>query len=184
MYRKLLYTYGPIVRLHGPFGGNVIILSRPEHVETLFKNEGPYPIRSTLDCIEHYRLKYRQFPRSGPFTMYGPEWEQLRTSIEGPLNTSLLKYEDAVNKNCGDFLIRLAGIRNRQDEVSQSFTNELYKWSLECLCMIIFEKKLGFLDPCGVSPSSDPGRLLHRFFQATAAVRKLEYGKYYIKNEF
>lgn len=69
LFRWLLNEYGPIVRLQGPFGGNVIILSRPEDVLSVFAAEGKYPIRSNLDCIEKYRLKYRQYKNAGPFLM-------------------------------------------------------------------------------------------------------------------
>lgn len=69
LYRYLLDEYGPVVRLHGPFGGDVVILSRPEHANIVFQNEGPYPIRSSLDSVEKYRLQYRKYKHAGPFVM-------------------------------------------------------------------------------------------------------------------
>lgn len=69
LFRWLLDEYGPVVRLHGPFGGDVVIVSRPEHASTVFQNEGPYPIRSTLDCVEKYRLQHRKYKNAGPFVM-------------------------------------------------------------------------------------------------------------------
>lgn len=65
----LFDEYGPVVRLEAPLGGNIVILSRPEHVQAVFKNEGPYPIRSSLDCIEKYRLQHRQYKQAGPYIM-------------------------------------------------------------------------------------------------------------------
>lgn len=57
------------------------------------------------------------------------------------------------------------------------FKNEIYKWCLECLCSVTLNKKLGFLDVCGLSSTSDPGRLLDGLIGATEAIRKCEYGR-------
>lgn len=70
IFRYLLNEYGPIVRLHGPFGGDVVILSRAEHATAVFDSDGPYPVRSSLDCIEKYRLHHRKYKNAGPFVMY------------------------------------------------------------------------------------------------------------------
>lgn len=70
LYRYLLDEYGPVVRLHGPFGGDVVILSRPEHASIVFQNEGPHPVRSSLDSVEKYRLQYRKYKHAGPFVMW------------------------------------------------------------------------------------------------------------------
>lgn len=64
------------------------------------------------------------------------------------------------------------------------FKNEIYKWCLECLCSVTLNKKLGFLDPCGLSSSSDPARLLGGLTGATEAIRKCEYGMYAIEGMF
>lgn len=69
LFRYLLNEYGPVVRLQGPFGGNVLIVSRPEDALSVFTSEGRYPIRSSLDSIEKYRLQYRKFKHAGPFLM-------------------------------------------------------------------------------------------------------------------
>lgn len=70
LFRWLLDEYGPVVRLQGPFGGDVVILSRPEDALAVFASEGRYPIRSSLDCLEKYRLHYRKYKHAGPFLMY------------------------------------------------------------------------------------------------------------------
>lgn len=59
--------YGPICRIEVPFGGNIVMISRVEHMQTVFENEGRYPIRSALDCIEKYRLQHRKYKQAGPF---------------------------------------------------------------------------------------------------------------------
>lgn len=69
LFQYLMNEYGPIVRLQSPFGGDVVILSRSEDANSIFTNEGKFPIRSSLDCIEKYRLEYRNYKSAGPFLM-------------------------------------------------------------------------------------------------------------------
>lgn len=67
-------------------------------------------------------------------------------------------------------------IRNRQEEVSNTFLNEIYKWSMECLVSVMLNKRLGFLDPRGLSSTSEPAMLLEDLIGATKAIRRCEYG--------
>ncbi|KAI4462638.1 kicstor complex protein c12orf66 [Holotrichia oblita] len=158
LFRWLLDEYGPVVRLHGPFGGDVVIVSRPEHASTVFQNEGPYPIRSTLDCVEKYRLQHRKYKNAGPFVMYGPEWEKLRKSIEQPLMNALLQQYDKIDTTCSELI------------------DQIHKWSLECLCSVMFNRHIGFLDPRGLSSTSEPAVILESLNGATNAIRKCESG--------
>ncbi|GJQ83156.1 putative cytochrome P-450 [Trypoxylus dichotomus] len=176
LFRWLLDEYGPVVRLHGPFGGDVVIVSRPEHASTVFQNEGPYPIRSTLDCVEKYRLQHRKYKNAGPFVMYGPEWEKLRKSIEGPLINALTQQYDKIDHTCSELIDRILTIRNKQQEVSKNFANEIHKWSMECLCSVMFNRHIGFLDPRGLSSTSEPAIMLESLSGATNAIRKCESG--------
>ncbi|XP_022912499.1 probable cytochrome P450 301a1, mitochondrial isoform X2 [Onthophagus taurus] len=176
LFKYLLDEYGPVVRLHGPFGGDVVIVSRPEHASMVFQNEGPYPIRATLDCVEKYRLQYRKYKHSGPFLMYGPEWEKLRKSIEEPLSSALTIQYDKLDKTCLELVDRIVSIRNKQQEVPKEFLNEIHKWSLECLFAVMFNRRIGFLDVRGLSTTSEPGIVLESLTGATNAIRKCESG--------
>ncbi|KAK9753276.1 Cytochrome P450 [Popillia japonica] len=176
LFRWLLDEYGSVVRLHGPFGGDVVIVSRPEHASTVFQNEGPYPIRSTLDCVEKYRLQHRKYKNAGPFVMYGPEWEKLRKSIEQPLMNALLQQYDKIDTTCSELIDRILTIRNKQQEVPKDFVKEIHKWSLECLCSVMFNRHIGFLDPRGLSSTSEPAIILESLNGATNAIRKCESG--------
>lgn len=175
-FKKFFRVYGPVVRLHGAFGSDVVLLSRPEHASVIFQNEGPYPIRSCLDSIEKYRLECRRYRQVGPFLMYGPDWEKIRKSIEVPLNETLVNKNSRLNEICDEFIERILVVRNRQEEMPNYFRQDILKWSLECLCSITLDQKLGFLDSSGVTPASDPGRLLDGLTGATAAISKCEYG--------
>lgn len=176
LFNRFFAHYGPVVRLHGPLGGDIVMINRPEHIEAAFRSEGPYPIRSTLDSLEKYRLKHRQVGSLGPLLMFGPEWETFRKSVEEPLPNLLSKQCPKLEDSCNQFIIRISNIRNQQDEVPSIFQNEIYKWCLECICSVAFDKRLGFLDPCGLSSTSDPGMLLDGLIGATKAIQRCEYG--------
>ncbi|KAF2889052.1 hypothetical protein ILUMI_17121 [Ignelater luminosus] len=176
LFSRLLDEYGPVVRLHGPFGGDVVILSRPEHASAVFQNEGRYPVRSSLDCVEKYRLQFRRYKQAGPFLMYGPDWEKLRELIEPCLQNCIVQQYDQIEKSCDEFTTRILRIRNRQEEVPPTFRNEIYKWAMECMCSVTLNRRLGFLDPCGLSATSEPARLLEGLNGATDAIRRCESG--------
>ncbi|KAJ8952422.1 hypothetical protein NQ318_014514, partial [Aromia moschata] len=184
-FKRFFDTYGPVVRLHGPFGSDVVLLSRPEHASAVFQNEGPYPVRSCLDSVEKYRSEYREVPTTGAISYirlnsfrlrYGPEWEKLRKVIEQPLQAAVTQQFDRIDKISDEFVQRICTIRNKQEEMPNSFKNEIFKWCLECMCSVTLNRKLGFLDACGLSSTSDPGRLLEGLNGATEAIRKCEYG--------
>ncbi|XP_018566815.1 probable cytochrome P450 301a1, mitochondrial, partial [Anoplophora glabripennis] len=107
---------------------------------------------------------------------YGPDWEKLRKSVEQPLQKVVSQQFDKIVAISEEFTERILTIRNKQEEVPNYFKNEIYKWCLECLCSVTLNKKLGFLDLCGLSSTSDPGRLLDGLIGATKAIRKCEYG--------
>lgn len=87
-----------------------------------------------------------------------------------------MKQADAVDEICDEFLLRIMSIRNGQLEMPATFRDEIYKWSLECLCSTMLNERLGFLDPCGLTRSSDAGILLNGLKGASDAVQRCELG--------
>lgn len=58
-------------------------------------------------------------------------------------------------------------------EKVQTFRRDQFPYFIEAN----FLRKLGFMDPTGLSPSSDPAQILEGVIGATDAIRKCEYGK-------
>ncbi|KAL1509172.1 hypothetical protein ABEB36_003950 [Hypothenemus hampei] len=174
-FQKFFNVYGPVVRLHGPFGGDVVLISRPEHASIVFKNEGSQSVRAYLDSVEKYRLQHRKLKQAGPLLMLGSEWEKIQKTLEEPLENSVQHFK-TIDSICDQFIDRVFSIRNLQDEMPKAFKNEILKYCLESVCSIAFKRKLGFLDPTGLSPNSDPGRILDGVNGAIEAIRKCEYG--------
>lgn len=60
MYRFFRDSYGDLVRMPGLFGKRDMLLSfHPDDYETLFRNEGQWPLRRGLDTFGYYRMHVR-----------------------------------------------------------------------------------------------------------------------------
>lgn len=181
LFKRMINEYGPLVRLHGPFGGNVVILLRLEDAMTLIKTEGSFPIRSCIDSLEQYRLQYRKYKQAGPFLTCGPEWKKMRNVVEGLLCDYVDNQFKVIDEASNEFINRILHIRNKQDEVLSSFYNEINKWSLECICSILLNKRFGFLESAGINFSSEPARILDSVKEVVTAIHRCEFGIHFWK---
>lgn len=64
-FNKLFSKYGSIVKLPGPLGGEVVLVNRPEHIKSIFDQEGKLPVRSVLDSVDRCRTLSQS--KSTPF---------------------------------------------------------------------------------------------------------------------
>ncbi|KAF5289364.1 hypothetical protein FQR65_LT11875 [Abscondita terminalis] len=178
---RMTKEYGPLVRLEGPFGGNIILLLRLEDALILIKNEGLYPVRSGIGSLEHYRLQYRKYKQAGLFLSSGPDWKKMRTTIESLLSEYLDYQFEVIEDASNEFVNRILRTRNLQDEVLSTFYREINKWSLECICSIILNKRLGFLEASGLNVSSEPARILQGVDEVISAIQRCEFGIHFWK---
>lgn len=179
-FKKLFDQYGPIVKLDSIFGNDVILLCRPEHAFVALSCETPFYIRSFFDSVEKYRQEWRKYTKNGPFFKFDDEWKNARnTLLESNLSVNAQYSLD--DELCNRFVKRISEIENTEDDMSYRLKSEMYKWSLECLSMVLFKLKCGFLSPAALCPTSDPGRLLDGVMGATEALRKLENGFHFWK---
>ncbi|XP_069680719.1 probable cytochrome P450 49a1 [Periplaneta americana] len=175
-FMHMFDKYGPVVRLQGVFGGNIVFVSRPEHIETVFQQEGRYPVRSSLDSLEMYRLQHRKMRMLGPFLMSGPDWESLRSKLDIPFQKKINQYHAKLEDVADEMVTRIRNIRNRQEEVPATFNSDIYKWALENVCGIVLGRSLGLLQPTGVHVTSESVRLLEAVQNASQALRDCEAG--------
>lgn len=61
----LFDEYGPVVRFVSPVGGDIVLLNHPEHIQKVYTMEGEFPVRSTLDSLEKYRIEHRNHVYGG-----------------------------------------------------------------------------------------------------------------------
>ncbi|KAB0799221.1 hypothetical protein PPYR_07101 [Photinus pyralis] len=173
---KWFDQYGPIVRLHSPFGGDIVVVTRAEYAAEVFRREGRYPMRSCLDCLNKYREykcadRYSCAQNHSFIQRNGHEWDS--PTVEDSTGTGKI---ETLKDICDEFVIRISNIRNRQDEVPSSFDEEIKKWSLECLLSAVVNKRLGFLNAAGTSPAPEPLQILKTLNKAHNDVKRCESG--------
>ncbi|XP_046624865.1 probable cytochrome P450 12a5, mitochondrial isoform X1 [Neodiprion virginianus] len=174
--KYLFNRYGPIVRIHGPISGDIVMIHRPEHIAEVYKQEGETPVRSGIDVLQHYRLHYRKSRLPGPFTMQGTEWTELRANLDKPFAQQLTRYFGKLEMTCDELVQRIRKIRNRQDEVPGDFDQDLSRWGMESFSILLLNRRLGFLEPSGLNAASEPARIIEALTSAHLYLSRCESG--------
>ncbi|XP_035438156.1 probable cytochrome P450 301a1, mitochondrial [Spodoptera frugiperda] len=172
----LFDEYGPVVRFVSPVGGDIVLINHPEHIQKVYAMEGSYPVRSTLDSLEKYRSEHRNQIYGGLFTACGEEWHRQREVVVAPLHDSVSKHLGGINEVCENFTQKIYNLRNYQDEVKNNLYKEIYKWSFDCMGLILFSKKFTMLNTEVVYSQCDMSWLYHSLEKATDAIIKCESG--------
>lgn len=177
IFDNLFSKYGPIVKLPGPLGGEVLLINRPEHIKAIFDQEGKHSVRSILDSVDRCRLLSQS--KSTCFMSFedwkGSEWEELRKSLVDP-TLKVEKYFDFFQE-AGKLLVqRISSNRNNHNQVSEDFMDDIKRYSLECLCYVVFDKPLGFLNFNTLDWSVESNRLMKHLSEATDCILKCETG--------
>lgn len=102
----------------------------------------------------------------------------MREAIEQPMQKFVNRHFTKLNEISDEFVTRIVQIRNRQLEVPGNFTEEVYKWTMECLSLMLINQKFEYLCPGGLSSTSEAIILLDNLKGATAAIQKCESGKH------
>ncbi|CAH1636804.1 unnamed protein product [Spodoptera littoralis] len=172
----LFDEYGPVVRFVSPVGGDIVLINHPEHIQKVYAMEGSYPVRSNLDSLEKYRAEHRNQIYGGTFTAFGEEWHRQREVVVAPLHESVSKHMGGINEVCENFTLKIFNIRNYQDEITDNLYKEIYKWSFDCMGLILFSKKFTMLNTEVVYSQCDMSWLYHSLEKATDAIIKCESG--------
>lgn len=140
--------YGPMwTSTFGPL--RTVNLASPSLLEQVMRQEDKYPTRDRMEQWRDHR-DYKGFTY-GIFTTQGHQWYQLRKA----LSQRLLKpaeaaiYTDAINEVISDFLTRLDQVRAESASGDQvpDVAHHLYHLALEVICYVLFEKRVGCLEP-------------------------------------
>lgn len=161
----LLFARGYALRLHelqmltkakyGPMwvstmGSRLLVhLASAPLLEQVMRQEEKYPIRDTMDLWKAHR-DHQSLPY-GVFTTEGHQWYQLRQA----LNRRILKpadaalYTNAINEVIDDFVARLDQIlsESASGDLVPDMAHLFYHFAFEAICYILFEKRVGCLEP-------------------------------------
>nr|ARA91648.1 cytochrome P450 monooxygenase [Pieris rapae] len=173
---SLFDDYGPVVRFVSPVGGDIVLLNHPEHIRKVFSLEGDYPVRSTLESLEKYRMERRNHVYGGIYTVHGQEWVRQKSIMEKPLQSASTHYASSIYETCDKFTQKLYNLRNYQDEISKDLYKEIHKWAFDCMGVLIFSKQFSMIDTEVVYSQCDKSWMYHCLEQATDALDKCETG--------
>lgn len=151
MNKAIYKDYGPISKFPGLFGKpDIVFTFDPKDMETVFRNEGQWPIRRGIDTFEYYRKTLRPdiFKKgSGLVSDQGEQWAKLRTAANPiMMKPKVVKaYIPDIDVVANDFIRKIRKLRDEKNEMPDDFQNEMNKWSLESIALIALEHRLGLL---------------------------------------
>ncbi|XP_003216736.2 25-hydroxyvitamin D-1 alpha hydroxylase, mitochondrial [Anolis carolinensis] len=132
-------SFGPILTVH---------VADPNLIEQVLRQEGKHPIRSDLSSWKDYRICRGH--AYGLLTAEGEEWQQIRSI----LGKHMLKpkevesYTGTLNEVVSDLVHRLQHQRSLHDQhVVKNVADEFYKFGLEGISSVLFESRIGCLEP-------------------------------------
>ncbi|KAJ9594072.1 hypothetical protein L9F63_014505, partial [Diploptera punctata] len=105
----------------------------------------------------------------------GEEWQTLRTKVNPalmqPRNTRL--YVSHIDDVAQEFIQKMRKIRDKNEELPETFNTEISKWALESICLVALDKKLGCLAE-NLPEDSDPQIMIKAATQILDLIYQLE----------
>ncbi len=151
MNKALYKDHGTLFRFPGLFGKpDIVFTFIPQDMETIFRTEGQWPNRRSLETFEYYRNKIRPdiFKKgAGLVNDQGETWAKLRTAANPiMMKPKVVKaYIPDIDTVARDFIRKIRTLRDENNEMPDDFQNELNKWSLESIALIALEHRLGLI---------------------------------------
>ncbi|XP_048576536.1 sterol 26-hydroxylase, mitochondrial [Nematostella vectensis] len=152
--QKWRQNHGPIYREQfGPY--KTAFVADPKLVREVFRNEGKYPQREPqIELWMDYKEKRKQ--AHGVFSLNGEEWLKARSV----LNKKMLKpkvvhgYVPELSNVVDDFIGRVNELRSTtSDKTVPNLQNVLFKWSMESIGTVLYEKQFGAFSKSGSEES-------------------------------
>ncbi|XP_019874439.1 probable cytochrome P450 49a1 [Aethina tumida] len=148
LYRK----YGKIVKMEGLLGRpDMVFLFDPDDIEMVFRQEDAMPLRPSMPSLNYYKHVYRKDffgDVAGVIAVHGENWQSFRSKVNQiMLQPRIAKmYIKAIESTSQELVNRIRKIKNKDQEVSGDFLNEVHKWSLEAIARVALDHRLGCLD--------------------------------------
>ncbi|XP_076012479.1 25-hydroxyvitamin D-1 alpha hydroxylase, mitochondrial [Genypterus blacodes] len=130
-------SFGPILTVH---------VAEPELIEQVLRQEGHHPMRSDLSSWKDYRkLRGHHY---GLLTSEGEEWQTVRSLLGKHMlrPKAVEAYDRTLNSVVSDLISKLRLRRHPQGLVTD-IASEFYRFGLEGISSVLFESRIGCLDP-------------------------------------
>ncbi|EFA07581.1 probable cytochrome P450 12c1, mitochondrial [Tribolium castaneum] len=176
---KIFYEqYGDISILKGMINDPIVVIFNPKDYETLFRNEGIWPIRKGLQSFNEYRKSRKDiFVNAGLLLEEGENWFKIRSVVNPilmqPRNIS--QYTDKMNSVADELVNNITNLLEESEngEMPENFHNELYKWSLESVGLVTLDTHLGCLKN-DLDEDSEPQKLIRSTLEMFKLMHKLD----------
>ncbi|XP_036415039.1 25-hydroxyvitamin D-1 alpha hydroxylase, mitochondrial [Colossoma macropomum] len=132
-------SFGPILTVH---------VAEPELIEQVLRQEGQHPMRSDLSSWKDYRqLRGHGY---GLLTAEGEEWQSVRSLLGKHMlrPKAVEAYDSTLNAVVTDLVAKLR-LRKQQNPsgVINDIAGEFYRFGLEGISSVLFESRIGCLEP-------------------------------------
>ncbi|GAB0094258.1 Cytochrome P450 [Sergentomyia squamirostris] len=165
--------YGNILKIPGMFGKrDVVLITDPEDFRKVFQVQGQFPIRRGLDTIVEYRTKTRKDFYQGVIGVavdQGASWWDFRQKVNPAMMKpqTAKKYVPAIDEVAQDFVKRIQGKLDVNQETPDDFYSELNMWALESIATITMDTRLGIFENSNMEKMHTIMRDLKVFFELT-----------------
>ncbi|KAG7264775.1 hypothetical protein CRUP_007101 [Coryphaenoides rupestris] len=153
-----LQRYGPMWK--ASFGRILTVhVAEASLIEQILRQEGRHPMRSNLSSWKDYRrLRDHHY---GLLTAEGEEWQSMRSLLAKHMlrPRAVEAYDHALNSVVTDLVGKLRHSRRGPDNLVPDVAGEFYRFGLEGISSVLFESRIGCLDP--VAPAA-----MERLFQS------------------
>nr|QST15059.1 CYP362A6 protein [Diaphanosoma celebensis] len=156
----------------------LVWVSTPEDVETVFRNEGRFPVRLGFETLKiHRQQRPNQFSATGLLVAQGEDWWKIRSKAQQPMlkPKNIYSYLPVINEIGDDFIDRIRLIRQENNEMKPDFLNEMYRWALESVAVVALNTRLGCLSPT-LAPDSEAQKMITAVNTSFLDITKLEVG--------
>ncbi|GAB0094259.1 Cytochrome P450 [Sergentomyia squamirostris] len=163
--------YGNILKIPGMFGKrDILMITDPEDFRKVFQVQGQFPIRRGFDTALHYRTKIRQDFYQGVIGLavdQGASWWDFRQKVNPAMMKpqTAKKYVPAIDEVAQDFVKRIQGKLDVNQETPDDFYSELNMWALESIATITMDTRLGIFENSNMDKTHTLMRDLKVFFQ-------------------
>nr|XP_061813979.1 25-hydroxyvitamin D-1 alpha hydroxylase, mitochondrial isoform X1 [Nerophis lumbriciformis] len=130
-------SFGPITTVH---------VAHPALIEQVLRQEGQRPMRSNLSSWKDYRKLRGQ--HYGLLTSEGEEWQEVRSLLAKHMlrPKAVEAYDKTLNGVVSDLIVKLRQRRHAEGLVAD-VAREFYYFGLEGISSVLFESRIGCLEP-------------------------------------
>lgn len=129
---------------------DIVMTFDPNDYETLFRTEGPWPLRRGLETFQYYRQSVRPDVFQGIgglISDQGEPWGKMRSTVNPVMMRpkTVKSYASVVDEVAREFVHKMKSQLDANDELPVDFKSDLSLWALESIGVIALDKRLGVM---------------------------------------